>query len=261
MKGWLLYDKQGAARNEWFIRRLQTESEALGMRLSLRITDGNERFEGEDLPSFAIVRFVAPQINARLQSMGVRVFNNAETARVACDKWETYAFCKQWQIPVLPTERWERFGGTYPCVIKSRDGHGGTEVFWINSEQEAQKAVSPEKRYIAQEPNDVLGVDTRVYVLGGKVLAAVKRTSERDFKSNYSLGGNVSLTSVTEEQRGIVDRVYRALGCDFVGIDFLPHAGGVVLNEIEDAAGTRMLYRCSDIDAAGEFVRYIRENV
>ena len=46
-----------------------------------------------------------------------------------------------------------------------------------------------------------------------------------------------------------------------MGIDFLPHQNGYVVNEIEDAAGTRMLYRCSNIDMAKVFMEYVKTKV
>lgn len=256
MKGWLIYDEIGAARNAWFIDRLQREAEEVGLELRLQIYDGRRLPQGE-LPSFAIVRCISPALNARLQSLGVRVFNNAETARVANDKWETYRFCTAHAIPVLPTWRWTEYEGEYPCVVKARDGHGGSEVFWANTPTLAL----PREReaYIAQRPNEILGVDTRVYALGGKVVAAVRRTSKKDFKSNFSLGGEAELVEPTEEQRRLVERLHGLLGYDFVGIDFLPTKTGFVLNEIEDAAGTRMLYRCSEIDMARTFIRYVKD--
>ena len=261
MKGWLIYDKQGAERNQWFITRLQSEAAALGMTLLLRIFDGNERFFEEESPNFAIVRSILPTVNARLENRGIKVFNNAETARVACDKWETYLLCKRLGIPVLDTALFSEYTGEYPRVIKSCNGHGGTEVFWANNRNEAECFVQTDKRYIAQQPSDILGEDTRVYALGERIVAAVKRTSTTDFKSNFSLGGSVELVQPTKEQQEIVQALYKHLHFDFVGIDFLPYQDGIVLNEIEDAAGTRMLYRCSDIDMAKVFIQYIKERI
>lgn len=261
MKGWLIYDEEGAKRNEWFISRLQSEAAALGMTLRLRIYDGNERFFDEEKPDFAIVRSILPAVNARLESLGIRVFNNAETARVACDKWQTYLLCKELQIPVLETSLAEEDTGEYPKVLKSRDGHGGTEVFWTHSRAEVKEYMQQGKRYVLQQPSDTLGKDVRVYALGNTIVAAVLRTSQTDFRSNFSLGGNVELTTPTKEQKKIVQTLYNRLHFDFAGIDFLPHQNGYVVNEIEDAAGTRMLYRCSNIDMAKVFMEYVKTKV
>ncbi len=261
MKGWLIYDREGAARNRWFIERLQSEAARVGLTLHLRVYEEDERFFDAEKPAFAIVRSILPHVNARLESWGVNVFNNAQTARVACDKWETYLLCKKLNIHVLDTALFSKYTGEYPRVIKSCDGHGGKEVFWANSRAEAESFLQAGKRYIAQQPTDTLGKDTRVYALGGNIVAAVLRTSHSDFKSNFSLGGNVELTTPTEEQKAIVQTLYKHLQFDFVGVDFLPYQNGYVVNEIEDAAGTRMLYKCSDIDMAKTFIQYIKERL
>ena len=186
MTGWLIYDEEGAKRNEWFIARLQSEAAALGMELLLRVYDGKESFFDEEKPSFAIVRSILPAVNARLERLGIRVFNNAETARVACDKWETYLLCKELQIPVLETSLAEEGNNAYPQVLKTRDGHGGKEVFWVHNCTEIKGYMQQDKQYVLQQPSDTLGKDVRVYALGNTIIAAVLRTSQTDFRSNFS---------------------------------------------------------------------------
>ena len=83
-----------------------------------------------------------------------------------------------------------------------------------------------------------------------------KRTSTSDFRSNFSLGGKAELVDITDEQQRIVERLQAHLGFDFIGVDFMPHAGGIVLNEMEDAAGTRMLY-ANGIDIMPIYVKQI----
>ena len=97
----------------------------------------------------------------------------------------------------------------------------------------------------------------RVYVLGGEVLAAVKRTSECDFRSNFSLGGKAEIIDLPDEVKEYIRLIIEALSPDLVGIDFIRHNGEWVLGEIEDVVGTRMLYALTDIDAADEYVGYV----
>ena len=100
----------------------------------------------------------------------------------------------------------------------------------------------------------------RVYAIGGEIIASVLRESESDFRSNYSLGGNIRLVEADEQQKKLVKRIYELLGFDFIGIDFLPTEHGWVVNELEDAAGARMLYSVSDIDIAERMVEQIKVN-
>ncbi len=258
MKGWLVYDALGANRNEWYISRLQTEAESCGLALELKIF-GEGDFTALSqgcLPDFAIVRTICPQINKRLEALGVRTFNNGKTAEIACDKYKTYLACKAWNIPVLPT--WRAGERTeFPCVMKRTDGHGGTEVFWIESEAEIEKIKQTGGEYIFQTPNEILGKDMRVYAVGGEIVGAVLRSSSSGFKSNFSLGGRVQAVTADKAQKAIVARLYQELGFDYVGIDFLPTKEGWVLNEIEDSAGARMLYECTDVGIAELFIKHV----
>ncbi len=256
MNGWLIYDQIGASRNQWFIHRLIDEAKTYSVDLQLRLMD---EIETAPLPDFAIVRTIAPKVNQRLEAQGVRTVNNYKTANAACDKWETYLLCKKLGLPVLETSLAEEGTGEFPKVLKARNGHGGSEVFWVENRKQVQAKTEKEKKYILQRPSDTLGRDMRIYAIGGEIVAAVLRQSDSDFRSNFSLGGRVSLVKADETQKEIVKTLYNELKFDFVGIDFLPHKGGWVLNEIEDAAGTRMLYQCSDIDIVKPFMQHVIE--
>lgn len=259
MKGWLIYNAQGAKRNEWFISRLIAEAKKRGADLELKIAANVNELLQEPLPDFAICRAMDARYNAVLEKAGVRTINNAKTALIAGDKWEAYRLCKGLDIPVLDTYLAEEgiYDKQYPLVVKSRFGHGGSEVFWSNNAQETERLVDKEGKYILQKPSDILGVDTRIYAVGGRIVAAVQRSAKVGFKSNFSLGGSVKAVQPSAEQKGIVDKLYQALHFDFIGIDFLPYCGGVVLNELEDAAGTRMLYSCTDIDVVPIYMRHV----
>lgn len=258
-RGWIVYNQAGAEKNEWFIQRLTQELATYSLSLTLRVFSKKEEFFKGELPDFAIIRSILPQVNRTLESHGVRVFNNAKTARIACDKWETYCACRAWGIPTLPTVLYGQ-EIKYPCVMKTRNGHGGEEVFWVNSRAQAEEirlANNTKNKYILQQPNDVLGKDMRVYAIGGKIVASVLRESDGDFRSNFSLGGSVEKAQADEWQNAVVKKLYEKLGFDYVGIDFLPTKDGWVLNEIEDSAGARMLYSCSDFDIIQAYAQHI----
>ena len=103
---------------------------------------------------------------------------------------------------------------------------------------------------LIQEVASVTGRDMRAYVLDGEVIACVMRSSDRDFRANFSLGGRAELCEPPEECLGIVERIVGRLAPTFVGVDFTFGDGCVYLNEIEDVVGTRMLYLLTDLDPA-----------
>ena len=266
MKGLLFYDAVGAKRNEWFIGRLTEAANALGHELELVIFDG--KLPTEISCDFAVVRTIAPELTKHLESLGIPCFNNGLTSRVANDKWQTYLFAKGLGIPLMHTVRPRSYDEMaddlgLPFVIKTVDGHGGSEVFLVENEQKCKELfsyLSPDK-LIAQAMCSEPGADMRVYVLGGEILAAAKRISHSDFRSNFSLGGEARIVDVPEGVKGVISKIAGELVCDFVGIDFIRHEGEWVLNEIEDVVGTRMLYSLTDIDAAQVYVEYILNRI
>ena len=270
MRGLLFYDQAGAERNAWFIDRMVSVARENGDELIPVITDSISEALSRctPLPDFAVVRTISPQLSRELEKMNVPTYNNARVAEIANDKYATYLYARRLGIAVMDTvsvtcEGDIPDGITYPRVMKTVDGHGGSEVFLVNSLEECKEilALHPNRRFVLQELSSQPGVDMRVYILGGEVLAAVKRTSKSDFRSNFSLGGKAELYELDQKEKDAVQRIARDLGADLCGIDFIRHRGEWVLNEIEDVVGTRMLYSLTDTDAAEVYIKYVAASV
>ena len=261
MRGLLFYDAVGAERNRWFIGRLIESANEHGCDLELVIAPDGTDDALKSSFDFAIVRTIDPSLNRRLEEMSIPTFNNAKTSLIANDKWKTYLFARELGLDVMPTEKIEAVAPMlpFPYVIKTVDGHGGSEVFMARDADEYEKISTAlaGKVKIAQCVCSEPGIDMRVYTLGGEILAAVRRTSNTDFRSNFSLGGNAELTEPDDTVINAVRLIYSKLGYDLVGIDFIRHGGKWILNEIEDVVGTRMLYSLTDIDAASVYIDYI----
>ena len=92
-------------------------------------------------------------------------------------------------------------------------------------------------------------------MIGEEVVGAVKRTGNRSFKSNYTLGGSVEKYTLSSWQEKEALTIARALKSDYIGIDFLLLPDGRwMLNEIEDPVGARSLYVTHDFSVAGELM-------
>ncbi len=267
IRGLLLYGEADALKNKWFIERLTTLSKNYDIDLAFAVLD-DTNFECisaiKDI-DFCINRTRYSYVNDFFESKNIRCYNNLSTVKTANDKWLTYSLCKKLDIPVMDTVEINDVSAIsldYPFIIKSKNGHGGGEVFWVNSEQELLGLKLENKSgYIAQKPSSQLGVDVRIYVLGDTPIMAVKRTSSVDFRSNFSLGGKVELFTPTKEQLSIIKQLRSEISSDYAGFDFIFHNGNWVLNEIEDVVGARMLYSLSDFDIAEAFIKYIYEDI
>ncbi len=165
-------------------------------------------------------------------------------------------------------------------IIKSVDGHGGSEVFLISNSlftQEKNNVILNEKishlKYIfhslrghdcvIQEKIDSDSQDIRVYVVAGQIYAAVLRKGGQDFRSNFSLGGSVCLYELSPTQKDYVNEFIKAFGKDrlfMVGIDFLyTKDKKLIFNELEEMVGSRMLYQCSEYDIVKDSVRCLSQ--
>ena len=95
--------------------------------------------------------------------------------------------------------------------------------------------------------------------MGGRVIASVLRTSKTDFRSNFSLGGEAALVEAPPEVLNMALKLSDYLLADYIGVDFIKDHGKWIVNEVEDAAGARMLYSLTDLDAADMYMCHICE--
>ena len=264
MRGWLIYDSEGAARNQAFIDFWFQAANAKGIELELVMAESPMP---EPLPDFAVVRTMNPELSMALEAKGVCVFNSAYVSEVCNDKWKTYCLAEKLGIPYPsaefipdPAKMDKR---PYPFVIKACSGHGGTQVYMVSDDQSFRQAVQAlcGVPCVAQEVVSDLGKDLRIYVLGNRVIAAMMRTSDKDFRSNFCLGGNASAYRLECEELAIVESFCKALDFGLIGIDLMYHKGQPVFNEIEDVVGCRMLYGNTDLDPVSMYLDHILQNL
>ncbi len=153
-------------------------------------------------------------------------------------------------------------------VVKAVDGHGGTQVFSIGEDKKKVLAGIGGDDFVLQpmissgsSAENRLSRDVRVYVVGKKIFAAVLRSSSGDFRANFSLGGEVCRYGLSSHEVRVVKSVLDGMEFGMAGIDFIvDDRRRLILNEIEDVAGARMLYQCApELDIVQEYLRYILE--
>ena len=262
VKGILVYTSADAEYNEWFIDHIIEEGRKCNLDIRLVLSD-KEEVPDNDI-DFAIVRNRDSKLCKRLEENNIRCFNSSYVVNIGNDKWEMYKDFNAAGIPVMYTQRTKL---PYPFVMKPVDGHGGENVYLIKNADEYKRAIDtkPDEKtgeFIFQVPATEKGRDIRVYVVGGIILTAMERIAvdtEKDFRSNYSLNGNAKEHALTDEELKLVAKVADHIKADFVGIDLIYNNGRPVVNEIEDAVGTRMLYSLTDIDPVREFVAHIAD--
>jgi len=157
----------------------------------------------------------------------------------------------------------ERLG--LPLVIKEAFGSFGEQVYLVHSEAELLEKVEQlrGKPFLFQSfLKSSFGQDLRLQVVGNHVVAAMKRTSEQDFRANVTSGGKMENYSPTTEEKVLAIRAAKAIGADFAGVDILfgPDDSRYVC-EVNSNAHIRNLFDCTGINAADYIVRHILRQI
>ena len=255
-KGIIVYNKQDKELNQWFIdnclNSLNNDNFSLLYKEEKEVLD----YINENQIDFVIFRARNFELLNAIEARSIRCFNNALTNKIANNKYLTYQFLKEHGFPCLETFL-NADGLSFPYIMKSVDGHGGSEVYLISSKVE-MKPVN--KKYIFQKylPNNG---DVRLYVLNGKIIGAIKRCNKQDFRSNFSLGGEVEVYKPSKEMIEIALKISSLLKSDYIGVDFIIFDKEFVVNEIEDPVGARMLLKASGVDAVSLFIEDIKSKL
>ncbi|WP_438298180.1 ATP-grasp domain-containing protein [Sporosarcina sp. FA15] len=262
MKGYVYYSKAESVRNHAFIDDLIIESEKIGIELQLLVEDEKPNSDAD----FILFRDRNPERATTFELKGFRVFNRAEVNRIANDKLRTFELATLLGVPAVPTRRIRSIEeiNSYPCVLKTVDGHGGNEVFLCTSTADAKLFFTKfhDRKLIVQPFIESGARDIRVFMIGNEVVGAVKRTGHGTFKSNYTLGGSVEKYILSSWQEKDAQTISQAIKSDYVGIDFLLLPDGRwLLNEIEDPVGARSLYNTHEFSVAEKLMGYIKEKL
>lgn len=262
MKGFVYYSSAEADRNRGFIDDLMMHAAKMDIALTLLVDDDEPDHDAD----FILFRDRNPILSAKWESEGFRMINRSEVNRIANDKLRTFELASLLGVPAVPTKKAVSIRDipSVPVVLKTVDGHGGSEVFLCQSMEEAEETLLrlKGKKMIVQPNIESCATDVRVFMLGNEVVGAVKRTGNDSFKSNYTLGGSIEKYALSSLQQREVVRIAKALKSDYIGIDFLllPN-GDWLLNEIEDPVGARSLYTTHDFSVAEKLMGYVKEKL
>lgn len=292
MIGWLIYRDEDVDKNKAYINFYIEEARALGIDIKLiflhKLNFGVKdnalflRYNGNviERPDFAINRSIYPLLSKQLEDMGIKVFNNSKVADICNDKAKTYQYLSRLDIPIINTSfiKSENIVNVMdkikePRIIKGVSGHGGDQVFLYNPDHQdtmltnQDKASAKKKEILASLNNTDIVIqpvigdkkqDLRVYIIGKTIIAAILRTAKDGFKSNYSLGGDVRNYHLSDQETQLITKIINEFDFGLVGIDFLiEDDGSLLFNEIEDVVGSRMLYKCTDINIVNLYLKHI----
>ena len=161
----------------------------------------------------------------------------------------------------------EMVGGV-PVIIKLARGTHGNGVVLAETKRMAKSALQALYLHNEDGTNILLqefikesaGTDIRAFVVGGRVVASMKRQSlDDDFRSNLHKGGEGTSIKLTEEERKMAVRAARAMGLSVAGVDMMRSARGPLVLEVNASPGFG-IKQITKRDVATPIIEYIEQN-
>jgi ribosomal protein S6--L-glutamate ligase len=157
--------------------------------------------------------------------------------------------------------------GGAPCVIKLLEGTQGKGVVLAESRKAAESVIDlvtgTKSNFLVQQfIKESKGSDLRCFVIGDKVVAAMKRTgAEGDFRSNLHRGGTAELVKITPTERSTAVKAARAMGLNIAGVDILRSERGPLVLEVNSSPGLEGIEKYTKKDVAGMIIKFIEESL
>lgn len=157
--------------------------------------------------------------------------------------------------------------GGPPVVIKLLQGTQGVGVVLAETRQAAESVISAFRQLdanflVQQYIGEAEGADLRVLVVGGQVVASMRRQSPPgDFRSNLHRGGTAEVVTLSANERATAVRAANAMGLDVAGVDLIQSDDGPMVLEVNSSPGLEGIEDVSGVDIAEIIIEHIENNV
>ncbi|MCF6445380.1 30S ribosomal protein S6--L-glutamate ligase [Nereida sp. MMG025] len=256
--------------NNYSTRRLVEEGEKRGhgvevidttrCYMAINATSPEVYYDGKRLPRFDAV---IPRVGASITSYGTAIVRQFETLGTYCvngadgitasrDKLYAHQMLARARIG-MPTTAFAAspkdtanlisLVGTAPLIVKLLESTQGKGVVLAETKKAAESVIDAfrglKASFLVQDfVKEAAGEDIRCLVIGGKVVAAMKRTSAGDdFRSNLHRGGTAKVVRISKEERDVALRASRTFGLGMSGVDLLRSSDGPKVLEVNSSPG------------------------
>lgn len=156
-------------------------------------------------------------------------------------------------------------GGT-PLIVKLLEGTQGKGVVLAETKKAAESVINAFKslnaNILVQEfIKEANGKDLRLFVVDGKVVAAIQREAAAgEFRANIHMGGTASVIKPTVEEKKIAIKAAKAMDLKVAGVDIIRSSKGPLLLEVNSSPGLEGIEGATHKDIAGEMIKAIEKN-
>lgn len=258
--------------------------DVLKISVSLETARPRLYYQGAALPA---PDGVIPRIGTSVTSLGIAVVRQLEAMDVYCantalgianarDKLRCLQILARHGISIPPTElvgRREdiqpaiaRVGGA-PLVIKLKEGTQGVGVILAETAEVAEAIVetlrsAKQKVLIQKFVAESRGRDIRAFVVGGRVVAAMRRVAQgREFRSNVHRGAVAGRVALGARYERTALRAAEVLGLEIAGVDMLEATSGPQVMEVNASPGLEGIETATRIDIAGAILDHVQDQV
>lgn len=275
-------------------KRIAEEAEKLGhyvelidhTRCSVKLGDGKPKiFLGEEDVTNEFDAII-PRIGTKVTRHGAAivkqfemngVFSTARSLSItrARNKVRTLQIMARKGIPIPQTlfsinpnniEEQIRLLGGAPVIIKIQEGTQGLGVILAESKKSAKSIIDTFYKMdtsilLQQYVEEANGEDIRIFVVGNKVVATMKRSSEvGEFRSNVHRGGKTEAIEITQQEKQIALNATKYLGLGVAGVDLMRSKNGPVLLEVNASPGLQGIEGATGVNVAKHIIQFVEKN-
>lgn len=237
-------------------------------------------YKGEELAGFdaviprlgASVTFYGTAVLRQFETMGVYPLNESVAINRARDKLRALQLLSRKGIGLPVTgfahkpddiDDLIKMVGGPPLVIKLLEGAQGIGVVLAETQNAAESVIASflelKVSVLVQEfIREAEGADIRCFVIGDKVVAAMKRQGKAgEFRSNIHRGGKATLAKITPEERTTAIRAARTMGLNVAGVDILRSKRGPLVVEVNSSPGLEGIEKATGKDIGDMIIEFI----
>lgn len=255
------------------------------MRCYMNITSARPtiHYKGEELEPYdaviprigASVTFYGAAVVRQLEMMGVFCVNDSVAITRSRDKLRCLQLLSKKGIGLPITgfahaldeiqDLIKMVGGT-PLILKFLEGTQGVGVILVESSKAARSVIEAflglKVNILVQEYiKEANGADIRCFVVGGNVVAAMKRQAKsEEFRSNLHRGGEATEIEITAEERTMAIRAAHIIGLNVAGVDMLRSNRGPLIMEVNASPGLEGIEKATGKDVAKAIIQFIEQN-
>lgn len=241
-------------------------------------------YDGKALPRYDAV---IPRIGASVTAYGAAVLRQFESTGAFClnndsailasrDKLLAHQLLARDKIgmPVTAfaaspkdTKDLISLAGSAPVVVKLLESTQGRGVVLAETAKAAESLVDAFRglraSFLVQDfVKEAAGADTRCFVVGGKVVGAIKRQAPAgEFRSNLHRGGTARRVKLSKEERDTAKRAARTLRLSVAGVDILTTDNGPKVLEVNSSPGLEGIEKATGKDIASLMIEHVETKV